>query len=168
MLVRSPPRSVTLDDENSLDRSVLKIDSIRTFLANRNSTIEALMKDAMRLMTPAVKNALLYVILAALILGCGGGSGCPRLLPRQSVWGAILGEVLLISIRRRWSTPLFAAQTHQCEIIQGRLFGKLLEPSLLRRVILDDAPEQQVQPAPWFFFMLDRVIGALALRSLVA
>ena len=56
----------------------------------------------------------------------------------------------------------------QCDIIQGRLVGKLLLPSLLRRVRRDDLPEQQEQPAPWPLPRLADVAGACALRSLVA
>ena len=36
----------------------------------------------------------------------------------------------------------------QCEIIHGRLAGKLLEPSLLRSAERVDCPEQQAHPAP--------------------
>jgi hypothetical protein len=36
----------------------------------------------------------------------------------------------------------------QCEIIQGRLAEKLFEPSLPRRVMRVDFPEQQAQPVP--------------------
>jgi hypothetical protein len=57
---------------------------------------------------------------------------------------------------------------YQCEIIHGRLPGKLLAPLFPLRVMRDDFPEQHAQPAPWLFSMLDKVDGAWALRSLVA
>lgn len=56
----------------------------------------------------------------------------------------------------------------QCEIIQGRLAGKLFEPSLPRLVIRDDFPEQQAHPAPWEVLDEASARGACALRSLVA
>jgi hypothetical protein len=65
-----------------------------------------------------------------------------------------------IEIRRR-STP-------QCEIIQGRLVGKLFVPPLPRFTIRDVDGEQHEQPARWLPFIDDSVRGAFALRSLVA
>jgi hypothetical protein len=56
----------------------------------------------------------------------------------------------------------------QCEIIQGRLVGKHLEPSSARLLMRDDFPEQQAHPAPWEFLKEASVCGVCTLRSLVA
>ena len=55
----------------------------------------------------------------------------------------------------------------QCEIIQGRFFGKALLPSLYLYVVREDFPEQQEQPEGCLPDP-EVVCGACALRSLVA
>jgi hypothetical protein len=56
----------------------------------------------------------------------------------------------------------------QCEIIHGRLAGKLLVPPLPRLTRREDRPEQHVQPAPCDARVADSVRGVSALRSLIA
>ena len=65
----------------------------------------------------------------------------------------------------RWRPPQRPAQ---CEIIQGRLPGKLLVPPFPRLTLREDNPPQHEQPAPCLALMSASCCGAWALRSFVA
>jgi hypothetical protein len=70
-------------------------------------------------------------------------------------------------------TPIIATASlkpsrTQCEIIHGRLAGKLFAPSLPRLTRREDRPEQHVHPAPCAPRDEDSVRGLSALRSLIA
>jgi hypothetical protein len=85
--------------------------------------------------------------------------------------GASRGQeypAILRGHRLTWLKMLALFTACQCEIIQGRLAGKLLEPSLLRLAMRDDFPEQQAHPAPCEDLSDESERGAWALRSLAA
>src|SRR5258705_4018748 len=91
-----------------------------------------------------------------------------RLSPRSGQKGTGNQSDKNADVQGKGQCTQIRGEVPQCEIIQGRLPGKLLAaflPRLLRRM---DLPEQQEQPAPWLAFICDSACGAWALRSLVA
>lgn len=77
-------------------------------------------------------------------------------------------RLVLSHLSRCCDHNLLMSRKVQCEIIQGRLVGKLLAPFLPRAVNLEGRLEQHAQPVGCAALYSASALGACALRSLVA